>query len=338
MVLKNPTVNYAVLETARGGLLRSGLGYDRCDIALVTNVAADHLGLGGVETLADLARVKAVVPQSVFRDGKSVLNADNPWTAEMARQARGEIIFFSMEEDNPIVREHTRARGRAVVLRQTRHGEMITIIEHRRETSLLLASQIPATFDGRLRVNIANAMAAAAAALGADVQLEYIRQALRTFTASFYQTPGRFNMLEVQGRRILMDYCHNVAGLEAMADFVNRMGATRNIAVISMPGDRKDEDIVAFGTLAAKSFDELILREDTNTRGRHSGTIAALLREAIIAGGLSPDRVAIVLDEMDAVREAINRSIKDELVVLMIDKPAAVWDELTTLAGARAVV
>jgi cyanophycin synthetase len=338
MVLKNPTINYAVLETARGGILRSGLGYDRCDIAVVTNVAADHLGLAGIDTLADLARVKAVVPQSVFRDGTTVLNADNQWTADMARQSRGEIIFFSMQEDNSVIREHVRARGRAVVLRETRQGEMITIIEHRRETSLLLASQIPATFDGRLRVNIANAMAAAAAALGDDVQLEYVRQALRTFTASFYQTPGRFNLLELQGRRILMDYCHNVAGLEAMADFVKRMDATRNLAVISMPGDRKDEDIVAFGRLAATTFDELILREDTNTRGRPRGEIAGMLRDAVVTAGLSPDRVSIVLDEFDAVREAVNRSSKDELVVLMIDKPTAVWEELSTLAGARAVV
>jgi cyanophycin synthetase len=338
MVLKNPTINYAVLETARGGILRSGLGFDRCDIAVVTNVASDHLGLAGVDTLADLARVKAVVPQSVFRDGTTVLNADNQWTADMARQSRGEIIFFSMQEENPVIREHVRARGRAVVLRETRQGEMITIIEHRRETSLLLAGQIPATFDGRLRVNIANAMAAAAAALGADVQLEYVRQALRTFTASFYQTPGRFNLLEVQGRRVLMDYCHNVAGLEAMADFVKRLGAARSLAVISMPGDRKDEDIAAFGRLAAATFDELILREDTNTRGRARGEIAGMLRDAAVSGGLSSDRVSIVLDEFEAVREAVNRSGKDELVVLMIDKPAAVWEELSTLDGARAVV
>jgi len=159
MVLKNPTINYAVLETARGGILRSGLGFDRCDIAVVTNITSDHLGLQGVDTLADLARVKAVVPQSVFRDGKSVLNADNEWTVEMARSARGEILYFSMQEDNSVVRDHLRNKGRAVILRQVAAGEMITIIENRRETSLLLASQIPATFDGRLRVNVANALA-----------------------------------------------------------------------------------------------------------------------------------------------------------------------------------
>jgi cyanophycin synthetase len=221
------------------------------------------------------------------------------------------------------------------VLRQTRNGEMITIIEHRRETSLLLVNEIPATFDGRLRVNIANAMAATAAALGENVQLEYIRQALRTFTTSFFQTPGRFNVMEFQGRRVLMDYCHNVAGMESMADFVRRLEPERTIAVISIPGDRQDDDIRAFGALAAASFDELIFREDTNRRGRANGEIASLLREAAIAGGLPEDRATIILEELDAVREALSRSAKDDLVVLMVDQPTAAWNELERLAGRR---
>src|SRR5690606_33263802 len=197
MVLKNPAIDYAVLETARGGILRSGLGYDRCNIAVVTNVASDHLGLKGIHTLEELARVKAVVPQSALRDGASVLNADNEWTVQMARTARGEIIYFSMDEENPVIQEHIREKGKAVVLRQSRYGEMITVIENRRETSLVLASQIPATFEGRLRVNIANALAATAAAVADDIQLDHIRQALRTFSSNFYQTPGRFNMLDL---------------------------------------------------------------------------------------------------------------------------------------------
>jgi cyanophycin synthetase len=335
MVLKNPTVDYAVLETARGGILRSGLGFDRCDIAVVTNVTADHLGLGGIDTLAELARVKAVVPQSVFRDGKSVLNADNQWTAEMARTARGEIIFFSLDEENPVIREHLRNRGRAVVLRQSRAGEMITIIEHRRETSLLLASEIPATFEGKLRVNVANAMAATAAALADDVQIEHIRQALRTFSTSFYQTPGRFNVMDFHGRRVIMDYCHNVAGLEAMADFVGRLDNPRKLAVISMPGDRLDEDIKAFGRLAGQTFDELVVREDSNRRGRANGEIAEMLKAAAIEAGLPDASVHVVLDEFEAVRAGVERTSKDELVVLMIDKPAKVWDELETIAGRR---
>ncbi len=329
MVLKNPSIDYAVLETARGGILRSGLGFDRCNIAVVTNVTSDHLGLRGINTLSDLAKVKAVVPSSVLRDGASVLNADNQWTVDMTRTARGEIIFFTMEEDNVVVRAHLRERGRAVVLRQTAGGEMITIIEHRRETSLLLASQIPATFDGRLRVNIANAMAAAAAALAQDVQLEYIRLALRTFTSTFFQTPGRFNMLEVQGRRVVLDYCHNVAGMESMADFVRRLAPERTLAMIAMPGDRSNEDIDAFGKLAGQTFAELVIREDVHTRGRERGEVAGLLKSAAVSGGLDPDSVTIVTDEIQAAHTAIERAGKNDLVVLLVDRPAAVWAELT---------
>jgi cyanophycin synthetase len=336
MVLQNPTIDYAVLETARGGILRSGLGYDRCNIAVVTNVTSDHLGLKGVDTLAELARVKAVVPQSVLRDGATVLNADNEWTVDMTRTARGEIIFFSMSEDNPVVRDHLRERGRAIGLRETRQGEMISIIEHRRETSLLLASQIPATFEGRVRVNIANAMAAACAALADDVQLDYIRQALRTFTSSFYQTPGRFNLLDLGGKRVVVDYCHNIAGLEAMADFVKRMGADRTVAVISMPGDRSDADMEAFGALAGKTFDQIVIREDDNTRGRRSGEIAERLGNAAVSSGMDASKITVILDELEAVKSAVEMGGKTDLVVLMVDKPVKVW-EMLTHAGALAV-
>jgi cyanophycin synthetase len=329
MVLKNPVVTDAVLETARGGILRSGLGFDRCDVAVVTNVASDHLGLKGVHTLAELARVKAVVPQAVLPDGASVLNADNQWTVEMARTARGELIFFSLDEENPVIRDHVRERGKAVVLRPTRHGEMITLIEHRRDTSLLLAEEIPATLNGRIRVNVANALAAVAAAFAEDIQLEHIRHALRTFTTTFFQTPGRFNMLEVEGRRVLMDYCHNVAGLEAMADLVKRMDADRTIGMISIPGDRSNADVHAFGRLAGSTFDQIVIREDDNPRGRQRGEIADLLGMAISEGGIASDRVTVVLNEIEAAHAALDQAERNDLVVLLVDKPAAVYESLT---------
>ncbi len=336
MVLKNPAIDYAVLETARGGILRSGLGYDRCNIAVVTNVASDHLGLRGVNTLAELAQVKAVVPQSVLRDGASVLNADNEWTVQMARTARGEIIFFSMDEENPVIQDHIREKGKAVVLRQSRYGEMITIVENRRETSLVLASQIPATFDGRARVNIANALAATAAAVADDIQLDHIRQALRTFSSSFFQTPGRFNMLDLGGQQVVIDYCHNVAGLESIGDFVKRMNAERTVGVISIPGDRSDDDMEQFGTLAGTVFDRIIIREDDNRRGRAEGEIAGRLRDAAIAGGFDERNLEVVLDEMEAVRRAVDTSDRNELLVLLVDKPVKVWEMLTSQGAASA--
>jgi cyanophycin synthetase len=329
MVLKNPAINYAVMETARGGILRSGLGFDRCNVAVVTNIASDHLGLKGIDTLSDLARVKAVVPQATLRDGASVLNADNEYTVEMARTARGEIIFFSMDEENPVIRDHIRERGRAVVLRPTRHGEMITVIEHRRDTSLLLAEEIPATLGGKVRVNIANALAAVGAAVAEDVQLEHIRHALRSFTSSFFQTPGRFNLMEIDGKQVMIDYCHNVAGLEAMGDFLRRFNAERTLGVITMPGDRKDEDIRAFGELAGKTFDHIIIREDSNRRGRPDGEVAELLRAAVETAGMNGERVRVILDEEQAARTAVLDAAKNELVVILADKPAMIYEAIT---------
>ena len=277
--------------------------------------------------------MKQVVPQSVLPHGASVLNADNSYTVEMARVARGEIIFFSMDEENPVVRDHLRERGKAVVLRPTRHGEMITLIEHRRDTSLLLAEEIPATMEGRIRVNIQNAMAAAAAAFAQDVQLEYIRNALRTFTSTFFQTPGRFNLLEIEGRKVLLDYCHNVAGLESMADFVKRMDADRTIAMIALPGDRSDEDISGLWSAGGGH-----LRRDRHPRGLQParpppGEVADLLKSAIAASGRSDGKVDIVIDEIEAAREAISRAARNDLVILMADRPALVFEHLTGRAS-----
>jgi cyanophycin synthetase len=169
-----------------------------------------------------------------------------------------------------------------------------------------------------------------------DIQLDHIRQALRTFSSNFYQTPGRFNMLDLGGQRVIMDYCHNVAGLEALADFVARMEAPRTVGVISIPGDRSDDDMQKFGELAAKTFDRIIIREDDNRRGRGVGEIARRIHEAVLAGGMDESRVQIVLDEMEAARTAVDTSDKDELVVLLVDKPAKVWEMLTNRGGGNA--
>jgi len=339
MVLKNPVVDFAVLETARGGILREGLGFDRCNVAVVTNIAADHLGLGGIETVEDLAQVKGVVPRSVFQDGASVLNADNLWTVEMARTARGETIFFSMDEENPVIRDHLRERGRAVVLRSVAGGEMLTLLEHKRETSVLRAAEIPATLGGRVRANIANALAACAAAVACDIPLECLRDALRTFTTEFGQTPGRFNLLEIEGRQVVMDYGHNVAGLEAMADFVRRTAAPQSVGVIAIAGDRRDEDIRAFGALAGMTFDRIVIREHDDPRGRAPGEVAQLIREAVEGVGFPADRVTVTLDEIAAVHEAIDLATPGDLVVALVYRIPVVWDSLTRRArdAARSV-
>jgi len=333
MVLQNPTIDHAVLETARGGILRSGLGFDRCDVAVVTNVAGDHLGLGGINTLRDLARVKAVVPAATFRDGHVVLNADDKMCIEMESRSRGDVIYFTMDEDNEKVREHLRARGKAVILRKSGGSEVIFLAEGKRETAVLDVRHIPATFEGRARANVKNALAATGAAFGSNLPLEAIRTGLRSFSTSFYQAPGRLNLLEVGGYRVIVDYCHNPHGMEELAEFIRRMVPTRTIGMIAVPGDRRDEDVKRFTEVAAPVFDEFIIREDTNPRGRERGEVADLITQTLFENGVTHDRVSIVLNELDAAAAAMDRAKPDDLVVLLADKPAEVWELVVARTG-----
>jgi cyanophycin synthetase len=335
MVLQNPTVEHAVLETARGGIVRSGLGFDRCDVSVVTNVTGDHLGVGGIDTIEQLAEVKAVVPASTWNHGYSVLNADDKWCLKMERRARGEVIYFSMNENNETIRTHLRSRGIAVFLRQQGETETICLAEGKRETTILNVRDIPATFEGRARVNVKNALAATAAAYASNISLQTIRTGLRTFSTSFFLTPGRLNLHEAGGYRVIVDYCHNVAGMHELTDFVSRLNPSRALAMISMPGDRRDEDITKFGAIAAESFDEIIIREDSHTRGREEGEVANLLKSALEQAGFSSKKISIVLDELDATEEVMRRAQQDDLVVLLADSPEAVWNAVVSRTQSR---
>ena len=228
MVLQNPTVDTAVFEVARGGILREGLGYDRNDVAVVTNVTGDHLGLGGIDSLGQLANVKGVLVEAVPRSGTAVLNADDPLVARMARHCPGRVVYFSMstekgEDGFDRVDGHVGRGGAAFCLEQTPEGELIVLRMAGRQMPLLYTHLIPATFGGRARMNVANALAAAAAAWAAGAHLHDIRQGLRTFSTSFFQAPGRLNLLELDGMRVVIDYCHNVDGMRKLTDFVDRM-------------------------------------------------------------------------------------------------------------------
>lgn len=333
MVLQNPTVEVAVLETARGGILREGLGFDRCEVAVVTNIASDHLGKSGINSLKDLTRVKAVVPRSVFRDGYSVLNADDPRCLSIRRVARGELILFSTDDTNEHVLEHVRSRGIAVVLRETINGEVIYILEGRRETEVLDVSHIPATFEGRARANVKNALAAVAASYAMNIGVETIRTGLRSFTTSFYQTPGRLNVVDAGGFRIIVDYCHNAAGMEELTEFVQRLGPKRARVVIGSPGDRRNEDIETFGKIASTTFDEFIVREDHNLRGRRPGEVASLLRQALLDNGIDQAKITIIPDEIQATWTALTTAQGEDLVVILADKPDLVWDAVTQFSS-----
>jgi cyanophycin synthetase len=357
MVLQNPMVDTAVFEVARGGILREGLGYDRNDVAVVTNVSGDHLGLAGISSLGQLANVKGVVVEAVPRSGTAVLNADQNLVARMGRHCAGRVVYFSMETQPGTdgwdrVDTHCGRGGAAFILEDTPQGELIVLRLGSRRMPVLYVHLVPATFGGRARMNVANALAAAAAAWATGAHLHDIRQGLRTFTTSFFQAPGRLNLVEVDGVRVVIDYCHNVDGMRALADFVARMveappakpggngqRAGRAIGVIGIPGDRRDEDQRDYGRLAATAFDEIIVREDRNLRGRPPGEAAANVlvgvREARQAGEARVGRAERILDEMSAVRAALRRAVPGDLVVMAVDDAVGVYREAMARQGAN---
>jgi cyanophycin synthetase len=345
MVLQNPRVDFAVFEVARGGILREGLGYERNDVAVVLNVQPDHLGLRGIDTVEQLADVKAVVVEAVPRDGHAVLNADDPLVREMRRRCSGQVVWFSMEEPGSEARElieaHCRRGGKALVLNPSDRGEMIVVKHGRREMQLAWTHLLPATFQGRARMNVQNSLAAAAAAFAAGAPLHDIRQGLRTFSTSYYLSPGRLNEVDVNGVHVVVDYCHNAPGMRALGDFVDRVGETltstselgkpSRIGVIATAGDRRDQDMRELGEVAAQHFDVVIVREDDNLRRRARGETAGLVAEGVkeaIAAGSRCKQVEIILDEIEAVRHAMARANPGDLVVFCVDKHAAVMSEL----------
>ena len=342
MVLQNPTVDFAVFEVARGGILREGLGYQRNDVAVVLNVTGDHLGLGGITSIKQLADVKRVVVEAVPRDGVAVLNADDPLVLEMARYCSGSVIYFSMDPEHERLKFQASRGRRAVTLEQGRNGEMIVLRQGRKSMSLLWTHLIPATFEGRARMNVQNALAAAAAAWAGGAHLHDIRQGLRTFTTSYFMAPGRLNMFELDGYRVVVDYAHNPPAMRALGEFVDLLtqpsagGARpsvtgRRIGVIATAGDRRDEDIIELGTTAAAYFDEIIVREDENNRGRPRGQTAELIEQGVRAAAADASRVGsitTILDELEATRHALDVAGEGDVVVVCVDHANRVWKEL----------
>ena len=349
MVLQNPRVDFAVLEVARGGILREGLGYDRNDIAVVTNIASDHLGRHGLHTLQDLARVKSVVVEAVPRHGFAVLNADDPYVRGMRRKCRGSIVWFSMDAPGSRVRQFIDERcvrgERAVVLEPTDRGEMIVLKQGRRSMQLAWTHLLPSTFNGTARMNVANALAAAGAAFAAGAPLHDIRNGLRTFTTSYYLSPGRLNHIEVQHADVFVDYCHNPAGMEKLGEFINAYTdaktdgvGRRRLVVIGAAGDRRDEDIRELGQRAAEAFDVVIAREDANLRRRPAGQAAQLLadgaRQAAAQGGRAR-HIHVIPDELEATRAAVDLAEPGDVVAVCADHHGpvmALLEELTNMA------
>ena len=329
MVLADPHVDCAVLEVARGGILRAGLGVRHVDVGAVLNVQSDHLGLRGINTLDELAMVKRVIVE-IARD-VAVLNADDARVLRMADYTDAKhVCYVTMNPQHTLVREHIKAGGRAVVLEAGMGGQMITIYDHGAHIPLLWTHLIPATVEGKATHNVQNAMFAAAMAHGMGVKLEDIRHGLQTFESSFFQAPGRGNIYNEHPFKVILDYGHNASAVEAMCQLAKRLDVEgRRICVLAAPGDRRDEDIRAIGAIAAQArFDYYICKRDDNPRGRKLDEVPTLLRESLLAGGIDEKCIEVIPDEIDALERALRIAITGDLLLCFIDQVSRSWSQV----------
>lgn len=313
-VLKDPTVDFAVLESARGGILRAGLGFHNCDVGVVTNIAADHLGLGGIDTLEQLARVKSVVVESVLPGGYAILNADDPLVMSMSKDLECKIALFSLDENNPNIQAHCLGGGIAAVY----ENGYVTIQKGTWKIRVDRAANIPLTFGGKAEFNIANVLAAVLACYVRDFRTEDIRQALQTFIPSPSLTPGRMNIFHFRNFTVMVDYAHNTAGLAAIGKFVGKVDAVKKVGIIAGVGDRRDEDTISLGMEAARMFDEIIIRQDRNLRGRSEEEIINLMTNGIRR--IDPNKVIhVIKKESEAIEFALQKAEKGAFIVICSD-------------------
>jgi cyanophycin synthetase len=336
MVLRDPTIDLAVLETARGGLVRSGLGFGTCNVAAVLNISNDHLGLRGVETIDDLARIKRVVVE-VARDC-AVLNADDIHCLKMADHTQAKRIgYFTMNPHNELVKRHIQAGGLAGVLEEGINGHMLTLYDDTSHMPLLWSHLIPATLEGKAMHNVQNALASAVMAYAMDVSLENIRQGLRTFDTSYFQVPGRLNVFSELPFKVILDYGHNPAAIACMVELVERLGTKgRNICILAAPGDRRDQDIEEIAKIAAKGpFEHFILKRDDHTRGRGPEEVPRLLEKGLLAGGFPADKISIIADEQKAVLFGLNHCEPGDLLLIFGDHISRCWKQVVKFKELR---
>jgi cyanophycin synthetase len=314
-VLMNPTLEAAVLETARGGILREGLAFDRCDVAVVTNIGeGDHLGLGGVETREELARVKRTIVDAVGPEGTAVLKADDPLTAEMAQHCRGSVVYFARDPEHPVMAAHRAKGGRVVFARDN----FVVVADAQLEIPLLSFDRIPLTHNGRILFQVENVLAATAATWALGIAAEVIRNGLESFAASLEKSPGRFNLVKINGATVICDYGHNTSALKAMLESLDLFPPSRRLAVYSAAGDRRDIDMIEQGRLLGAAFDHVILYEDHYIRGRQPGEITTLFKQGLAEGGRAKE-VAAVQGWALAVEDMLGRIKPGDLVLLQAD-------------------
>lgn len=313
-VLKDPTVNFAVLECARGGILRAGLGFHSCDMAIVTNVAADHLGLKGINTVEQMARVKGVVVESVRPEGYSILNADDDNVYNMRNNVQSKVALFSMDENNPRIKEHSKNGGISALY----ENGFITICKGEWKIRVAKAVNIPLTYGGRAGFMIQNILPSVLVGFLNNFKIEDISTALESFIPSPSTTPGRLNWFNFKNFDVVLDYAHNPAGLRALQHFINKIDNTPKVGIIAGIGDRRDEDNMEIGRICAEMFDELIIRQDKHLRGKKDHEIIDLLLAGIHQHDANKP-VTIIPKESEAIRYAIEHAKKASLIVICSD-------------------
>lgn len=328
IVLRDPSVDFAVLETARGGILRAGLGYPQCDVGAVLNVSSDHLGLGGIDTLEQLAVVKRLLLE-VTRD-TAVINADDPICLEMVPHTTAKrICFVSMDQENPVIQKQKDEEKRAVVLEKDDHGEVVVLYDKGRRIVVTRPRLIPATLEGKAIHNTQNAMFALAMAYSMGAKIDNIAQGLRTFDSSFYQTPGRLNIYDEHPFKVILDYGHNPAAIKAMVSLVERMQPRgKRWILLTSPGDRRDQDMIDLAKATAGHFDHYICHDEDQRRGREAGEVSGILARALRDADVDKDQIEIIEDEESAVDAILNRAQAGDLVLLFADNITRTWKQV----------
>jgi cyanophycin synthetase len=335
MVLADPQIDIAILETARGGLIRAGMGVSEVNVGAVLNVQSDHLGLKGIDTLEQLGEVKRIVVE-VATDC-AVLNADDPIVLKMSGYTEAKnLCYVTLNPQHTFVREHIRAGGRACALEAGVNGQMITLYDRGGHIPLLWTHLIPATLEGRATHNVQNAMFAAAMAFSLGMKLDAIRQGLRTFDSTFFQAPGRMNVFNEHPFKVLFDYGHNAHAVGMMADLAGRLDVSgRRIVVLAGPGDRRDEDLVAIARAVAGRFDHYICRRDDNLRDRAPDEVPRIQAQALRELGVPDDAISVIPDEQEAIDAALRMGASGDLLLVFADALARSWKQITKFRSTR---
>ncbi|NMM61574.1 cyanophycin synthetase [Clostridium sp. P21] len=316
VILSSKEIDAAVLETARGGMIRRGLAYDLADVGVITNITEDHLGIDGIDTIEDLAYVKSLVAEAIKSKGYAVINADDPVSVTILNRIKSSIIMFSKDKYNPILINNIKQGGYGIYT----HEGIIYVENQDQILPIVKVEDVMITLNGKLAYNVENAMAACAALVGLKVKYSTIRKGLISFYGDENCNPGRFNIYNVNGAKVILDYGHNIEGYKAVINGAKSMKHKRLVGIIGVPGDRTNSSTEYIGEISGESFDYIYIKEDMDKRGRKTGEIASILKKGVINSGFDKRKVEVILDEQEALRKAIDNAVIGDLIIIFFEK------------------